>query len=133
MCVKEAEIHDNVKEVMVKSDERDTIHIFRTLRNTARVYKNKVAVEVVEKEKAGCKFEDIRHLVSGERGRQVYVKGDIDAGIWTCGISVGLIHDIPSCDELVQRLGKEAEDYIHKLASLSANKSSSQSGREARL
>lgn len=94
MCVKEAEIHDNVKEVMIKSDERDTIHIFRTLRNTARVYKNKVAIEVVEKEKAGCKFEDIRHLVSGERGRQVYVKGDVDAGIWTCGISVGLIHDI---------------------------------------
>lgn len=133
MCVTEAEIHPNVKECMVKSDERDTVHIFRSLRNTARVYKNKVAVEVVEKEKQGCKFEDIRHLVSGERGRQVYVNGDIDAGIWTCGISVGLIHDVPSSQELVQRIGREAEEHVNRLAKLTAQSLSSQQSREARL
>lgn len=66
------------------------------MRNTARVFKNKVALEVVEKESKGAKFADIQPLVSGQRGKMVYINGDVDAGIWTCGISVGLIHDIVS-------------------------------------
>lgn len=78
-----------------------------------RVYKNKVSVEVVKIEKKGnAKFEDIRHLVSGERGRQVYVNGDKDHGVWTAGQVCGLINDIPTCGELVPRIAKEAEDII---------------------
>lgn len=76
------------------SKETDTIHIFRTLKNTARVYKNKVSMEVVaiERRPGGAKFEDIRELVSGARGRLVYVNGDPDYGIWSAGIAVGLIN-----------------------------------------
>lgn len=81
MATVEAPIHDNVKQRLVTSKEQDTVHIFRTLHNTARVAKNKVSEEVVAIERrGGAKFEDIRHLVSGERGRQVYVTGDVDQG-----------------------------------------------------
>lgn len=84
--------------------------------------RNKVAIEVVDKEAAGCNFEDLSHLVSGQRGRKVYEYGDIDAGIWTCGVSVGLIHDIPSCDDLVRRIEQDAEEQIQHLTSLVTQK-----------
>ena len=120
MCTKEAEIHDNVKQHIVKSDERDTIHIFRTLRNTARVFKNAVAKEVValERRPGGAQFKDVQHLVSGQRGKKVYENGDIDAGIWSAGITVGLIHDIPSCEELVKNIERDAEKHIARLTKL---------------
>ncbi|KAF8315492.1 putative 2-Nitropropane dioxygenase [Cantharellus anzutake] len=116
----EAPIHQNIKEVLVKSTERDTIHIFRTLGNTARVYKNAVAKEVVrlERRPGGANFEDLRELVKGERGRKVYTEGDVDAGIWTAGIAVGLINDIPPCKELLDRMVREAEEIIGKMDSL---------------
>lgn len=89
------------------------MHIFRTLHNTARVYKNKVSMEVVAIEKRGnAKFEDIRDLVSGARGRQVYEKGDPDFGIWSAGIAMGLINDIPTCEELLRTLEKEVAEIV---------------------
>ena len=73
-------IHQNIKEKIVASTEQDTVHIFRTLRNTARVFKNKVSMEVValERRPGGAKFEDLRELVSGARGKVVYENGDPD-------------------------------------------------------
>ena len=133
MCTEESPIHQKIKEHIVRSQESDTIHIFRTLRNTARVFKNKVAVEVVEKEKAGAQFKDIQHLVSGARGRKVYEDGDVDAGVWSAGITVGLIHDIPTCEKLVADIEREAVDQIEKVASLVGHKASSQAKRESRL
>lgn len=133
MCTQESPIHQKIKEHIVRSQESDTIHIFRTLRNTARVFKNKVAVEVVEKEKAGAQFKDIQHLVSGARGRKVYEDGDVDAGVWSAGITVGLIHDIPSCEKLVADVEREAVDQIEKVASLVGHKASNQDKRESRL
>lgn len=98
------------------STERDTIHIFRTLHNTARVFKNKVALEVVAIEKRGnAKFEDVRDLVSGARGRVVYEKGDPDYGIWSAGVTVGLIDDIPTCKVLIDRLERGVEEIVGKL------------------
>lgn len=88
---------------------------------------------MVEKERAGCNFADVQHLVSGQRGRKVYEDGDPNAGIWTCGIAVGLINDVPTCDELVQRIGREAEQHIARLATLSASRASSSDARQARL
>lgn len=109
-------IHQNIKDKIVASTERDTIHIFRTLHNTARVYKNKVAMEVVGIEKRGnAKFSDVQHLVSGARGRVVYEKGDPDYGIWSAGIAVGLIGDIPTCDELLRRLERDVEGIVRGL------------------
>jgi NAD(P)H-dependent flavin oxidoreductase YrpB (nitropropane dioxygenase family) len=108
-------IHEGIKQKIVKSNEQDTIHIFRTMNNTARVFKNKVSEEVVEIEKRpGSKFEDVRELVSGARGRKVYELGDPDYGIWSAGLVVGLIHDIPTCEELVGRMEREAEEMINR-------------------
>ncbi|KJA16917.1 hypothetical protein HYPSUDRAFT_46824 [Hypholoma sublateritium FD-334 SS-4] len=113
MCTVESPIHQNIKEKIVASTERDTVHIFRTLHNTARVYKNKVSMEVVAIEKRGnAKFEDIRDLVSGARGRQVYETGDPDFGIWSAGIAMGLINDIPTCEELLRTLEKEVAEIV---------------------
>jgi len=114
MCTVESPIHQKIKERIVASSEQDTIHIFRTLNNTARVFKNKVSEEVValERRPGGAKFEDVRDLVSGARGRVVYETGDADYGIWSAGIALGLIKDIPTCEELLLRMEREAEEII---------------------
>jgi nitronate monooxygenase len=112
MCTKEAPVHPNIKERIVASDERQTELIFRPLRNTARVASNEVSREVVRRLNAGGNFESVRELVAGARGRRVYETGDADLGIWTVGMSQGLIHDIPSVAELVERVIREAEEII---------------------
>ena len=118
MATKESDIHDKIKAHLVQSSERDTVHIMRSLRNTARVYKNKVALEVIEKEKQRAQFADIRPLVSGQRGKKVYEDGEVDAGIWTAGQTTGLIHDIPTCKELVARIERDAEQVMTQSAAL---------------
>jgi len=124
MATVEAPIHQNIKEILVNSTEKDTIHIFRTLKNTERVYKNAVAKEVVrlEQRPGGVKFEELKELVRGDRGRRVYTEGDVDAGIWSIGITVGLIHDIPTCKELLDRIVREAEEVIQRMNNLSTAK-----------
>jgi NAD(P)H-dependent flavin oxidoreductase YrpB (nitropropane dioxygenase family) len=113
-------IHQNIKDKIVASTEQDTVHIFRTLQNTARVFKNKVSMEVValERRPGGAKFEDLRELVSGARGRLVYENGDPDYGIWSAGIVIGLIKDIPTCDILLKRIEKEAEEIISGMGTM---------------
>ncbi|MGB0920549.1 MAG: NAD(P)H-dependent flavin oxidoreductase [Alphaproteobacteria bacterium] len=114
MCTAESPIHQKIKEQIVANDERDTVLMFRTLHNTARVAKNAVSSEVVEIEgKGNAKFEDIQHLVSGQRGKVVFEDGDPEYGIWSAGQVQGLIHDIPTCDELVSRIVTEAEALIN--------------------
>ena len=113
MATKEAPIHQNIKEAIVAGDERATNLIFRTLHNTARVAKNAVSDEVVAIERrGGATFEDVKPLVAGQRGRRAIETGDVDGGVWSAGMVQGLIHDIPSCDELVSRIVREAEDII---------------------
>jgi nitronate monooxygenase len=113
MCTSESPIHRNVKERIVANDERATNLIFRTLQNTARVAKNTVSDQVVSIERrGGAKFEDVKDLVAGARGRLVYENGDTNYGIWSIGMVQGLIHDIPSCAELVSRIVREAKEII---------------------
>ena len=113
MCTAEAPIHRNIKEQIVANDERSTDLIFRTLHNTARVARNAVSQEVLAVEKkGGATIDDVRHLVAGQRGRAVYEEGDPDVGIWSAGMVQGLIHDIPTCAELVARFQAEAEAII---------------------
>ena len=113
MATKEAPIHQKVKEAIVANDERGTNLIFRTMHNTARVAKNAVSDEVVAIERRGnAKFEDVKELVAGTRGARVYDSGDTDAGIWSAGQTQGLIHDIPSCKELMDTMMAEAEKII---------------------
>jgi nitronate monooxygenase len=113
MATKEAPIHQKVKEAIVANDERATNLILRTLHNSARVAKNAVSDEVVTIEKRGnATFADVKDLVAGTRGGRVYDTGDTDQGIWSAGQTQGLIHDIPSCAELVSRIMREAEEII---------------------
>lgn len=115
LATKEADVHENVKRRLVEATERDTALVFRKFRNTARIFKNSVADQVVQIEsKPDSKFEDIAPLVAGERGRKVFEEGNLDAGVWSAGMVTGLIHDIPSCDELVRRIVSEAAEIIHK-------------------
>jgi NAD(P)H-dependent flavin oxidoreductase YrpB (nitropropane dioxygenase family) len=112
LATKEAPIHENIKQQIVLNDERSTELIFRTLRNTARVAKNGISTLVLELERGGAKFEDLRELVAGARGRVVYEAGDPEHGVWSAGLVQGLIHDIPSCAELVSRIVAGAEEII---------------------
>ena len=115
MCTKEAPVHENVKKQIVANDERSTDLIFRTLHNTARVAKNAVSQEVVTIERRGnAQIGDVAHLVSGQRGKVVLEQGDMDHGIWSAGQVQGLIHDIPSVQELIERIVREAEAIIHQ-------------------
>jgi len=115
ITTKEAKIHENVKRKIVENTERDTSLINRTLRNTSRVAKNAVAEEVVRIQQDATKtIEDVRELVAGVRGRaNVLGAGDIDDGIWTVGQSQGLIHDIPTCAELVRNIMNQAEELAN--------------------
>ena len=113
MCTAESPIHQKIKEQILANDERSTDLIFRTLHNTARVARNAVSREVIGVErKGGATIDDVKHLVSGQRGRAVYEEGDPDFGIWAAGMVQGLIHDIPTCAQLVSRIVAEAEAII---------------------
>jgi NADH:quinone reductase (non-electrogenic) len=120
MCTREAPIHDGIKQALVAATERDTALIFRTLHNTARVYKNAISNEVVALEKRGAKFEDIRHLVAGTRGRVALQSGEADAGVVSAGMVIGLIRDIPTCAELIERIVADCRSRLQATAALVA-------------
>ncbi|MDJ0012179.1 NAD(P)H-dependent flavin oxidoreductase [Rhodococcus erythropolis] len=114
LCTEEAPVHRAVKEAIVAAKETDTELIFRPLRNTARVASNTVSREVVDILSRGGQFEDVRELVAGVRGRRVFETGDLDAGIWTVGTAQGLIHDIPTVAELIDRIAADATHLIEE-------------------
>ena len=120
MCTKEAPIHDNIKQALVKGTERDTNLMFRTMHNTARVFKNAISNEVVAKEKEGAKFEDIRHLVAGARGKIALREGKVDEGVVSAGMVIGLIDDIPTCAQLVERIVMECRESLKRAAMFAA-------------
>ena len=112
LCTQESPIHQTAKEQIVANSELDTKLIFRTLGNTARVADNAISRKVVEIEKSGGTFADIADLVTGKRGRLVFENGDMDAGVWSAGLCQGLINDIPTVADLVERMVAEAEEII---------------------
>jgi nitronate monooxygenase len=111
-ATREAPIHDNFKQALVAGDERATDLIFRTYRNTARVAKNAVSQRVREMEAQGLPFPEVASLVKGVRGREAFESGALDHGVWTAGMVQGIIVDIPSVRELVERIVGEAVDII---------------------
>ena len=112
-ATKESPIHDNVKNKYVENDERGTNLIFRNFRNTARVGKSDVSDEVVKRlAKPDAKFEDVAELVSGAAGKQVLQSGDLSGGMFWAGMVQGLIHDIPSVQELLDQIMDEANDIL---------------------
>lgn len=112
LCTAESPVHRRVKEQIVAHTEQDTELLFRPLRNTARVATNTVSRKVVEILDEGGGFPDVRDLVAGTRGRRVFEDGDLEAGIWSAGLAQGLIDDIPTVREVVERIVGEAGELI---------------------
>lgn len=108
----EAPIHDAFKQALVNNDERATDLIFRSYRNTARVARNAITTAVIDNEKEGKPFDEIAHLVKGARGKEGLDTGDLDHGIWTAGLVMGLINDIPTCRQLIDRIMGDAHAII---------------------
>ena len=121
IATREAPVHDNVKRAIVNATELDTRLVMRPLRNTERVLKNTAVKRLLEKEKtlgADLTFEDIEDEVAGVYPK-IMIDGDMEAGAWSCGMVAGLIDDIPTCRELIDRIMAEAEDIIgRRLAGL---------------
>lgn len=115
IATKEAPVHENVKQALIAASELDTRLIMRPFRNTERVLTNAAVERLLEKERTlgkDIKFEDIAPEVAGVYPR-ILAEGDMDAGAWSCGMVAGLIHDIPTCQELIDRIMAEANDIIH--------------------
>lgn len=116
-CVtQEAPIHYNIKQALVAASERDTKLMFRTMKNTARVFRNAISEEVVatENRPGGCQFEDIRPLVAGVRGRAALEAGEVNGGVISAGQCIGLIDDVPTCAELIERMVRECREHLDR-------------------
>ena len=114
IATKEAPVHQNVKDALVATSELDTELVMRPLRNTERVLKNDAVDRILEKEKSlgdDIKINDIMDEVAGVYPK-IMLDGDMDAGAWSCGMVAGLIHDVPSCQELIDAMMKEADEII---------------------
>jgi NADH:quinone reductase (non-electrogenic) len=120
LATAEAPIHQNVKRRIVANDELQTHLLYRPFRNSARVARNAISEQVLEIQAAGAGFDQIKHLVTGDRGRVVYERGDLDAGIWSAGMVQGLIHDIPTVADLVTRIVAEAEVLMDRLTRMTS-------------
>ena len=113
LATREAPVHDEIKQALVRASERDTNLIFRTMHNTARVLKNKISDEVVAIERrGGATFDDVRPLVLGSRGRAALQSGEVDGGIVSAGMVVGLIDDVPTCAELIERIVRDCRESL---------------------
>lgn len=115
MGTKECALHPKVKEWLIQCSERDTMLLQRTLRNTARVLRNSIAQKVADMERQGAKLEELRPFLSGRGEKEVFETGDIEKGLVHCGQSVGLIRDIPTVKELIDRIVHDAEELTWRL------------------
>jgi len=116
IATREAPVHEHVKQALVSASELDTRLVMRPLRNTERVLKNAATDRLLEKERAlgaAITFADIVHDVSGVYPR-IMQEGEMDAGVWSCGMVAGLIHDVPTVRELIDRIMAEAEGIIRR-------------------
>ncbi|KAJ5272540.1 hypothetical protein N7478_007665 [Penicillium angulare] len=120
MSTVEAPIHQKIKEAIVEAQETDTALVLRRWKNTTRLFGNKVTSDAlkVERESTTGEFSEIAPYVSGKRGREVFINGDKDFGVWTAGQVIGLIHDIPTCAVLLERIEKEALEAMRRTESL---------------
>lgn len=114
MATQEAPVHPEVKQWLMRSSERDTTLVMRSLRNTERVLRNATAERVSEMEKQGATLEELAPLLSGQRGLEVFKTGDPGGGLVACGQVVGLIQRIPTVKQLVEDIIQEAEELVSR-------------------
>ena len=116
LTTKECPIHDNLKQAMLNASELDTMLIMRSINATHRVLSTTAAKKCAEIEAKGAKLPEILNIVSGEKAKLMYDKGNMDAGILSCGQGVGLIHDIPTVQELFDKIIKQAKEiYLGRI------------------
>lgn len=114
LATREAPIHDSIKQQILQADENATKLIFRPLRNTLRIFDNSVARHILEMEGAGKGIDEIGPVASGQKGRMVFEQGSREAGVWSAGISIGLVHDVPTVEALISRMVREACAIINE-------------------
>lgn len=120
IATKEAPVHDNVKQAILAASELDTRLVMRPLRNTERVLNNAAVERLLEKERelgADLKFEDIIEEVAGVYP-SIMREGEMDRGAWSCGMVAGLVYDIPTCRELIERIMRQASEIIDRMDTL---------------
>jgi len=119
MATKECPIHDNLKQAFIQATETDTSLVMRSIRNTHRVWRNKAAQQIIDLEAQKASLQQIVQAASGQNAEKMYKEGNIDVGMVSCGQGVGLIKDIPTVNDLLDRMMKEAEDVILKFRNIS--------------
>ena len=112
MATREAPIHQGIKDKIVEMDETQTQLIFRSYRNTARVYRNSISEKVAQIEAAGGGFEEVHEYVSGANQEKAWSTGDIEAGMVTAGLSGTFVRDVPTCQEVIDRIMADAKAIL---------------------
>lgn len=119
MATQECPIHDNLKQAFLQAAETDTCLVMRSIQNTHRTWRNKAAQQIIDLEAQKATLQQIIKAASGQNAEKMYKEGDIDAGMVSCGQGVGLIKDVPTVKELLDRMMNEAEEVISKLQKIS--------------
>jgi nitronate monooxygenase len=116
MLTKECPVHDNLKQALLQATELDTMLIMRSLGATHRVWNNSAAKKCAEKEASAADLAEILSIVAGDNARKMYREGDLDAGVISIGQGIGLIHEIPTVKDLLDRIMGQAEETLRRLA-----------------
>ncbi|OIP26025.1 MAG: nitronate monooxygenase [Chloroflexi bacterium CG_4_10_14_0_8_um_filter_46_9] len=115
MITKESLVHQNVKDAVIRAKETDTVPVLRSLRSMERVFKNEVARKVIEMENRGATLDELVPLISGDKVRASWEKGDINSAILPCGQVIGLINEVPTVKEVIDDMVSGAEDILNRL------------------
>jgi len=118
VATKECEVHDNIKQDLLKRHENDTALICKSIGLQGRAIRNRVVEDVLALEAKGCGFEDLLPLISGKRVQEAWETGNVDLAPMMMGQSVGLVNDVPTCKELIERMAKEAKEEISRVSGL---------------
>ena len=121
VATQECPVHPRIKEWFVKARETDTTIIYRSIKNAARVLKNRAAEETLSLEQKGATLAELMAFMSGRTSRETYQEGDVDGAIIGCGQCVGLIHEIKSVKEVIEDIIQDAQSILQKLNSMKAN------------
>lgn len=121
VATQEAPVHPDIKEWLVRSTERDTMLVQRSLRNTERALRNAMAERVLEMEQQGATLEELAPHMSGLKGKELLETGNTDAGLHACGQVVGLVRDVPTVKELIDRIIDEAREVVGRLGPIAGS------------
>jgi len=121
VATQECPAHSAVKDWMKDANEDDTVIVQKTIKSPTRVAKNGMAMRVLALEQSGAGLDELMPLITGTRNPSVYSEGNLDDAIWSCGQAVGLVEDIPTCQQLLDRIMDEAGSSLTRVNALYSN------------